>query len=68
MLCSTTEAALGNFTDEELQEHIGRLEDLKERANEVFDYWQKRMESALGEKEAFEAVIENLVVFAKSSR
>ena len=68
MLCSTTEAALGNFTDQELQEHIKRLQGLKERANEVFDYWQKRMESAMGEKEAFEAVIENLVVFAKSSR
>ena len=68
MLCSTTEAALGNFTDQELQEHIKRLQELKERANEVFDYWQKRMESAMGEKEAFEAVIENLVVFAKSSR
>ncbi|KAF2714025.1 hypothetical protein K504DRAFT_153531 [Pleomassaria siparia CBS 279.74] len=68
MLCSTTEAALSNLTDQELQGHIKRLEELKERAKEVFDYWQKRMESAMGEKEAFEAVIENLVVFAKSSR
>lgn len=68
MLCATTDAALGNLTDEELQEHIKRLRELTERAGEVFDYWQKRMESALGEKEAFEAVIENLVVFAKSSR
>jgi hypothetical protein len=68
ILCSTTEAALSNFTDGELHEHIKRLIELKERANEVFEYWQKRMESALGEKEAFEAVIENLVVFAKSSR
>ena len=52
MLCSTTDAALGNFTDEELQAHVKRLEELKERANEVFAYWQKRMESALGDKDA----------------
>lgn len=52
MLCSTTDAALGNFTDEELQAHVKRLEELKERANEVFEYWQKRMESALGDKDA----------------
>ena len=52
MLCSTTDAALGNLTDEELHAHIKRLEELKERANEVFEYWQKRMESALGDKDA----------------
>lgn len=51
-LCSTTDAALGNFTDEELRAHIKRLEELKERANDVFAYWQKRMESALGDKDA----------------
>ncbi|KAF2107637.1 hypothetical protein BDV96DRAFT_589133 [Lophiotrema nucula] len=68
MLCATTDAALGNFTDEELKAHIKRLEELKTRANEVFEYWQKRMESALGDKEAFEAVIENLVAHAKKIR
>ncbi|ORY14182.1 hypothetical protein BCR34DRAFT_479900 [Clohesyomyces aquaticus] len=68
MLCATTEAALSNFTDEELQEHVKRLGELKQRANEVFDYWQKRMESALGDKEAFESVIENLVAHAKKIR
>jgi hypothetical protein len=52
MLCSTTDAALGNFTDAELQAHVKRLEELSERANEVFAYWQKRMESALGDKDA----------------
>lgn len=52
MLCVTTDAALGNFTDEELRQHVKRLEELKERANEVFEYWQKRMESALGDKDA----------------
>jgi hypothetical protein len=68
MLCSTTEAALGNFTDEELKAHVERLRELQGRANEVFDYWQKRLESALGDKEAFESVIENLVAHAKKIR
>lgn len=68
MLCSTTDAALGNFTDEELRAHVRRLEELKERANEVFEYWQKRMESALGDKDAFEQVIESLVAHAKKLR
>lgn len=68
MLCSTTEAALNNFTDEELQAHVKRLEELKQRANELFEYWTKRMESALGDKEAFEGVIENLVMHAKKVR
>ncbi|KAF2731611.1 hypothetical protein EJ04DRAFT_526014 [Polyplosphaeria fusca] len=68
MLCSTTDAALSNFTDDELRAHIKRLEELKDRASEVFDYWQKRMESALGDKEAFESVIENLVAHAKKIR
>ena len=67
-LCSTTDAALQNFTDEELQAHVKRLQELQERANEVFTYWQKRMESALGDKEAFESVIENLVAHAKKLR
>lgn len=68
MLCSTTDAALQNFTDEELMAHVQRLEELKERANDVFAYWQKRLESALGDKEAFESVIENLVAHAKKLR
>jgi hypothetical protein len=68
MLCSTTEAALTNFTDEELLAHVKRLEELRERGIEVVAYWTKRMESALGDKEAFEGVIENLVMHAKKVR
>ncbi|OAL54065.1 hypothetical protein IQ07DRAFT_560688 [Pyrenochaeta sp. DS3sAY3a] len=68
MLCATTEAALSNFTEEELKEHVERLKALQERANEVFEYWQKRMESALGDKDAFEQVIESLVAHAKKLR
>jgi hypothetical protein len=68
MLCSTTDAALQNLTEQELEEHVERLKDLAVRANEVFDYWQKRMESALGDKDAFEQVIESLVAHAKKLR
>jgi uncharacterized iron-regulated protein len=68
MLCSTTDAALQNFTDEELAVHVNHLEELQVRAKEVFEYWQKRMESALGDKDAFEQVIESLVAHAKKLR
>lgn len=68
MLCSTTEAALNNFTDEELQAHVQKLKELLKRAEEVMVYWTKRKESAIGDKEAFEAVIENLVKHAKKVR
>jgi hypothetical protein len=68
MLCSTTDAALQNFTEDELKEHVERLKGLVVRANEVFEYWQKRMESALGDKDAFEQVIESLVAHAKKLR
>jgi hypothetical protein len=68
MLCATTDAALQNFTKEELEEHVEKLKSLQVRANEVFEYWQKRMESALGDKDAFEQVIESLVAHAKKLR
>ncbi|KAF1955345.1 hypothetical protein CC80DRAFT_415663 [Byssothecium circinans] len=67
-LCATTDAALGNFTGEELRAHIQRLQELTSRANEVFEYWQKRKESAMGDKDAFEQVIESLVAHAKKLR
>lgn len=68
MLCSTTDAALQNFTEEELLAHVERLKNLQGRAQEVFEYWKKRMESALGDKDAFEQVIESLVAHAKKLR
>ncbi|KAL5119693.1 hypothetical protein ACEQ8H_002299 [Pleosporales sp. CAS-2024a] len=68
MLCSTTEAALQNLTRDELEQHVERLKRLEVRANEVFAYWQTRMESALGDKDAFEQVIESLVAHAKKLR
>lgn len=68
MLCATTDAALQNFTTEELEAHVQRLGELEKRAKEVFEYWQKRLESALGDKDAFEQVIESLVAHAKKLR
>jgi len=68
MLCATTEAALSNMTEEELQVHIKKLEELTARASEVLEYWLKRRDSALGDKEAFEGVIENLVKHARRVR
>lgn len=68
MLCATSEAALRNFTLDELQAHVKRLGELERRAQEVFAYWQARLESALGDKDAFEQVIESLVAHAKKLR
>lgn len=68
MLCSTTEAALVNFTDDELKTHVETLKSLQTKAEQVFGYWQKQLESALGDKDAFEQVIESLVAHAKKLR
>lgn len=68
MLCSTTDTAMKNFTDDELTNHVRRLKELEIRANELLAYWTKKKDSALGDKEAFEGVIENLVKHAKKVR
>jgi hypothetical protein len=68
MLCATTGAALSNMTDGELQAHVQELEEANAKASEVLEYWLKRRDSALGDKEAFEGVIENLVKHARKSR
>ena len=68
MLCTTTEAALSNMTDEELHAHMRRVDELTSKASEVLEYWLKRRDSALGDKEAFEGVIENLVKHARRVR
>lgn len=68
MLCATTEAALDNMTDEELQAHVAKLEALTATASQTLEYWLRRKESALGDKEAFEGVIENLVKHARRVR
>ncbi|EDN08014.1 conserved hypothetical protein [Histoplasma mississippiense (nom. inval.)] len=67
-LCATTDAALDNFTDDELGQHIAQLERMAVRASEVLEYWLKRRDAQIGEKEAFEGVIENLVKHARQVR
>lgn len=68
MLCATTDAALSNFLDDELRAHIQTLEELTAQASEVLEYWLTRKDNALGDKEAFEGVIENLVKHARRVR
>ncbi|KAG9663964.1 hypothetical protein KCU64_g984, partial [Aureobasidium melanogenum] len=68
MLAKTTDTATEAYSDEELKAHVKRLEELIKDASTVLEYWMKRKESAVGDKEAFEGVIENLVGFVKSRR
>lgn len=68
LICATTDAALAGFSMEELREHIERVERLTQQARETLEYWLKRKEGALGDKEAFEGVIENLVKHARRAR
>ena len=68
ILCGTTNAALEGFSDDELMKHMQELEDLTQRAGEVLEYWLRRKDGAIGDKEAFEGVIENLVKHARKVR
>lgn len=68
LLCSTTDTAMSGYTDEELGEHVNRLEQLIAQASEVLEYWLTRRDGAVGDKEVFEGVIENLVGFVKKNR
>ncbi|KAL2023200.1 hypothetical protein VTK56DRAFT_3323 [Thermocarpiscus australiensis] len=67
-LCVLTDAALAGMTDEELRAHVKRLEAMLETAREVLAYWQKRTDEKIGDREAFEGVIENLVKHARKVR
>jgi hypothetical protein len=67
-LCATTDAALDGLTDTELQTHVKELEQLTLRASAVLEFWLKRRDGLLSEKEAFEGVIENLVNHARRVR
>lgn len=68
LVAGTTEAAMSGFSDDELKLHVARLEELIGSASEVLEYWLKRKDSAVGDKEAFEGVIENLVGFVRKNR
>ncbi|PYH40912.1 uncharacterized protein BP01DRAFT_360891 [Aspergillus saccharolyticus JOP 1030-1] len=67
-LCATTDAALGGLTDGELKGHVQELEWVTLRASAVLEYWLKRLDGLVSEKEAFEGVIENLVNHARRVR
>lgn len=68
LVSSTTETAMSGYSDDELKAHVARLEELIGSASEVLEYWLKRKDSAVGDKEAFEGVIENLVGFVRKNR
>lgn len=67
-LCATTDAALDGLTDSELQSHVKELEKFTQRASAVLEFWLKRRDGLVSEKEAFEGVIENLVSHARRVR
>ncbi|KAI4086250.1 MAG: hypothetical protein LQ344_007714 [Seirophora lacunosa] len=67
-LCSTTEAALKNMTDVELQSHVQNVEEMTRKAAEVLEYWVKQRDAAMGEKEMFESVVGDLVKHARRVR
>ncbi|KAF7592728.1 hypothetical protein BBP40_012559 [Aspergillus hancockii] len=67
-LCDTTDAALDGLTDPELHGHVKELENVTLRASSVLEYWLKRRDGLVSEKEAFEGVIENLVNHARRVR
>jgi len=63
-----TDEALAGLTLDELKEHVAKLEAMQGRAKEVLEYWTKRTDEKLGDREAFEGVIENLVQHARKVR
>ncbi|KAI5465899.1 hypothetical protein BGZ63DRAFT_411356 [Mariannaea sp. PMI_226] len=67
-LCMTTEEALSGMTDQELKSHVSKLEAMEGVAKEVLEYWKKRTDEKIGDREAFEGVIENLVKHARKVR
>ncbi|KAL7927706.1 hypothetical protein ACQKWADRAFT_277573 [Trichoderma austrokoningii] len=67
-VCQTTDEALNGMTDEELKSHVAKLEAMQGAAKEVLDYWTKRTDEKIGDREAFEGVIENLVAHARKVR
>jgi len=53
---------------DELKAHVKKLEEMQGTAKEVLEYWTKRTDEKLGDREAFEGVIENLVKHARKVR
>lgn len=45
-----------------------RLEELQGAAKDALEYWTKKTDETIGDREAFEGVIENLVKHARKVR
>jgi len=56
------------MTDAELKAHVSKLEAMQGTVRGVLEYWQKRTDEKIGDREAFEGVIENLVKHARKVR
>lgn len=67
-LCLITDEALSGLTNDELKDHVKKLEEMEAIAKDVLSYWTKRTDEKLGEREAFEGVVENLVKHARKVR
>jgi hypothetical protein len=67
-LATTTDQALDGMTDDELNAHIKRLKEMEDTAKLVLEHWKKKTDEKIGDREAFEGVIENLVKHARNSR
>lgn len=67
-LCGMTDADLNEMTDEAVQLHVKDLQTLADKGKEVLQYWVKRKEMAVDEKEAFDSVVESLVRHARRVR
>ena len=63
-----TETALLGLSEQELAAHVSRLQDVTARAGQVLEYWLRRKDEVVGEREAFEGVIESLVRHARRVR
>ncbi|SPO00818.1 uncharacterized protein DNG_03566 [Cephalotrichum gorgonifer] len=67
-LCKTTDEALDGMTDIELKTHAKKLAALEGQAKDALEYWQKRTDEKISDRETFEGVIENLVKHARKVR
>ncbi|KAL8713197.1 MAG: hypothetical protein Q9220_002718 [cf. Caloplaca sp. 1 TL-2023] len=67
-LCATTGVALEGMTDQEVKAHVQRLEEMTRKAGEVLEYWVRRRDAAMREKEMFESVVGDLVKHARRVR
>ncbi len=67
-LCTITDEALNGLDMDELKDHVAKLVAMEALANVVLDHWTKATDEKLGDREAFEGVIENLVKHARKVR